>query len=115
EAARPGTSGTEMMLTNNRRRASNRLRDARKKEREYLNQKRSTAARADFNEAKSHFKQGLQHNWTAAKLTFGVVKSLGYIIRNKKDRASRRSEEKRKARAAEHQRKLEEQFKKDKE
>lgn len=51
EPARPGTSGTEMMLTNNRRRASNRLRDAEKKEREYRNNKRSTTARANFSEA----------------------------------------------------------------
>lgn len=51
EPARPGTSGTEMLLTNNRRRASHRLKEASRKEREYKTKKRSASARANYSEA----------------------------------------------------------------
>lgn len=51
EPARPGTSGTELLLVNNRRRASNRLKEAAKKEREYKTKKRSAAAKANYVEA----------------------------------------------------------------
>ncbi|KAF3768001.1 hypothetical protein M406DRAFT_234495, partial [Cryphonectria parasitica EP155] len=108
EPARPGTSGTEMLLTNNRRRASHRFKDAQKKEREYRNKKRATAARANYHEAKSHFRQGLHHTWTGFKMSFGVLKSAGYLLRDKNDRLSRQAEEKRRLRAADKQRKLEE-------
>lgn len=53
EPARPGTSGTEMLLTNNRRRASHRYKDAQKKEREYKTKKRSASARANYTAAVS--------------------------------------------------------------
>lgn len=51
EPARPGTSGTEMLLVNNRRRASHRLKEASRKERDYKTKKRSASARANYNEA----------------------------------------------------------------
>lgn len=51
--ARPGTSGTEMLLVNNRRRASRRLKEASRKEREYKTKKRSEGARTKYNEAVS--------------------------------------------------------------
>lgn len=51
EPARPGTSGTEMLLVNNRRRASHRFKDAQKKERDYKTKKRSARARANYAEA----------------------------------------------------------------
>lgn len=51
EPVRPGTSGTEVLLVNNRRRASTRLKDAQKKERDYKTKKRSAAARANYAEA----------------------------------------------------------------
>lgn len=51
EPARPGTSGTELLLVNNRRRASNRLKEAANKEREYKTKKRSAAARANYVQA----------------------------------------------------------------
>lgn len=51
EPARPGTSGTEMLLVNNRRRASQRYKEASRKERDYKTKKRSASARANYNEA----------------------------------------------------------------
>lgn len=51
EPARPGTSGTEMLLVNNRRRASTRYKAAAKKERDYKTKKRATSAKANYAEA----------------------------------------------------------------
>ncbi|KAJ4416471.1 hypothetical protein N0V82_006736 [Gnomoniopsis sp. IMI 355080] len=109
EPARPGTSGTEMLLVNNRRRASHRLKEASRKERDYKTKKRSASARANYNEA------GLHHNWAGAKLTWGVIASAGYLFRDKNDKLKRESEEKRKLRALEKQRKLEEKQRREKE
>lgn len=57
----------------------------------------------------------MHHNWTGVKLSIGVFKSLGYILRDKNDRISRDAEQKRKLRAAEKQRKLEERLRREKE
>lgn len=51
EPARPGTSGTEMLLVNNRRRATQRYKDAQKKERDYKTKKRSASARTNYTAA----------------------------------------------------------------
>lgn len=59
ETVRPGTSGTELLLVNDRRRASNRLKEAAKKEREYKTKKRSAAARANYTEAVCEFSLSL--------------------------------------------------------
>lgn len=115
EAQRPGTSGTEMLLVNNRQRASVRLRDAQRKERAYKTKKRSTQARANWTEAKQHFREGLSHNMNGARLTWRVVSSVGYLFRAKNAKLKAEAEEKRKMRAADKQRKLEEKLKKEKE
>lgn len=115
EQQRPGTSGTEMLLVNNRQRASVRLRDAQRKERAYKTKKRSTQARANWTEAKQHFREGLSHNMNGARLTWRVVSSVGYLFRAKNEKLKAEAEEKRKMRAADKQRKLEEKLKKEKE
>lgn len=115
EPQRPGTSGTEMLLVNNRQRASVRLRDAQRKERAYKTKKRSTQARANWTEAKQHFREGLSHNMNGARLTWRVVSSVGYLFRAKNDKLKAEAEEKRKMRAADKQRKLEEKLRREKE
>lgn len=115
EPQRPGTSGTEMLLVNNRQRASVRLRDAQRKERAYKTKKRSTQARANWTQAKQHFREGLSHNMNGARLTWRVVSSVGYLFRAKNDKLKAEAEEKRKMRAADKQRKLEEKLRREKE
>lgn len=115
EPQRPGTSGTEMLLVNNRQRASVRLRDAQRKERAYKTKKRSTQARANWTEAKQHFREGLSHNMNGARLTWRVVSSVGYLFRAKNDKLKAEAEEKRRMRAADKQRKLEEKLRREKE
>lgn len=115
EPQRPGTSGTEMLLVNNRQRASVRLRDAQRKERAYKTKKRSTQARANWTQAKQHFREGLSHNMNGARLTWRVVSSVGYLFRAKNDKLKAEAEEKRKMRAADKQKRLEEKLKREKE
>lgn len=115
EPQRPGTSGTEMLLVNNRQRASVRLRDAQRKERAYKTKKRSTQARANWGQAKQHFSEGFAHNMNGVKLTWRVVSSVGYLFRAKNDKLKSEAEEKRKLRAADKQRKLEERLRREKE
>lgn len=115
EPQRPGTSGTEMLLVNNRQRASVRLRDAQRKERAYKTKKRSSAARANWTQAKQHFREGLSHNANGMRLTWRVVSSVGYLFRAKNDKLKAEAEEKRKMRAADKQRKLEEKLRREKE
>ncbi|KAG8166745.1 hypothetical protein KVR01_002434 [Diaporthe batatas] len=115
EPQRPGTSGTEMLLVNNRQRASVRLRDAQRKERAYKTKKRSTQARANWGAAKQHFKEGFAHNTNGLKLTWRVVSSVGYLFRAKNDKLKAEAEEKRRMRAADKQRRLEERLRREKE
>lgn len=115
EPQRPGTSGTEMLLVNNRQRASVRLRDAQRKERAYKTKKRSTQARANWTQAKQHFSEGFAHNMNGFRLTWRVVSSVGYLFRAKNDKLKAEAEEKRKMRAADKQRKLEERLRREKE
>lgn len=115
EPQRPGTSGTEMLLVNNRQRASVRLRDAQRKERAYKTKKRSTQARANWGAAKQHFREGFAHNMNGFKLTWRVVSSVGYLFRAKNDKLKAEAEEKRKMRAADKQRRLEEKLRREKE
>ncbi|KAK2613429.1 hypothetical protein N8I77_000345 [Diaporthe amygdali] len=115
EPQRPGTSGTEMLLVNNRQRASVRLRDAQRKERAYKTKKRSTQARANWTEAKQHFREGFHHNMNGVRLSWRVVSCVGYLFRAKNDKLKAEAEEKRKMRAADKQRKLEEKLKREKE
>ncbi|KAI3398022.1 hypothetical protein diail_9999 [Diaporthe ilicicola] len=115
EPQRPGTSGTEMLLVNNRQRASVRLRDAQRKERAYKTKKRSTQARANWAQAKQHFREGLAHNTEGARLAWRAVACVGYLFRAKNDRLKAEAEEKRKLRAADKQRRLEEKLRREKE
>lgn len=115
EPQRPGTSGTEMLLVNNRQRASVRLRDAQRKERAYKTKKRSTQARANWGQAKQHFSEGLAHNANGLRLTWRVVSSVGYLVRAKNDKLKAEGEEKRRLRAADKQRKLEERLRRERE
>lgn len=101
ETARPGTSGTEMFLTSNRLEASKQFEKAQKAEQTYRAKKRATAARTGFQSAKRHFKESGRHLKAAITMTFASIKSLPYML-------SDRKEERRRARQAAKRKKLEE-------
>lgn len=64
---------------------------------------------------KQHFRQGLHHNITGVKLSWGVLTSAAYVLREKNHKMKRRSEERRKLAAVERQRKTEEKARREKE
>ena len=54
---RPGTSGTEMLLTTNRRQASANFKKAQRAERTYKAKKRTQLARLEYNDALSRLRE----------------------------------------------------------
>ncbi|KAI6376750.1 hypothetical protein MCOR25_002713 [Pyricularia grisea] len=115
EPKRPGTSGTEMMLTTTRRQASAKLKAASQAERAYKAKKRSAAARANLDEAKGHFGETFKHIVTGSKLMASVVRSVPYIFSNKAEQRRAKAAESKRAAALEKRKKLEEKLAKEKE
>ncbi|TLS27923.1 hypothetical protein PpBr36_01740 [Pyricularia pennisetigena] len=115
EPKRPGTSGTEMMLTTTRRQASAKLKAASQAERAYKAKKRSAAARANLDEAKGHFGETFKHMVTGSKLMASVVRSVPYIFSNKAEQRRAKAAESKRAAALEKRKKLEEKLAKEKE
>lgn len=108
EKARPGTSGTEMLLVSNRREASKQLQKAQKAEQTYKAKKRASAARKDFQSARQHFKESAQHFKAGFAMIISSIKSLPYMYSDK-------MEDRRRTRAMASRKKLEERLAKDKE
>ncbi|KAK2625633.1 hypothetical protein QTJ16_004945 [Diplocarpon rosae] len=78
---RPGTSGTELNLRNDRQKAQTSYQRAAKAEQEYRAKRRATYARKDIKSAKEHFtvsatsfKEGCVCAWSAIKAGPAVVK-----------------------------------------
>ena len=107
---RPGTSGTEALLVLNTRRASERFQQAQRAEKTYKAKKRSTVARTNLNEAKTHYREGFEHLRTAVKLTFAVARMSPYLLSEKKEQRQLKADEKKRRRAQERSKKLEEQL-----
>ena len=83
---RPGTAGTEAALKFNRHQASEKLRQATRVERAYKTKKRSAAARANYLEAKAHFHQAGKDFKIGVSLAVSVVKSVPYLLNEKRER-----------------------------
>lgn len=109
-AIRPGTSGTEALLITNRRRASAKYQKAQRAERTYKTKKRSAIARADWADARQHFSQTKHHLGEGVRLAFRVVRSVPYIIGERRDASSKRRAEKKREREQEKQRRREERW-----
>lgn len=110
---RPGTAGTEMLLKTNRRQASERFHKAQRAEKAYRAKKRATAARQDFKDARGHFKESLKHFKEGIKMTVGVVKSVPYIYGEKREMRRADADQKKKLKALEKRKKLEEKLARD--
>ncbi|KAF2736916.1 hypothetical protein EJ04DRAFT_396242, partial [Polyplosphaeria fusca] len=77
---RPGTSGTEMFLTDNRRTASANYQAAQRAENAYKAKKRSSGARQHRHEATSHFKQSARHLKEGIKSTFRFFAAAPWVL-----------------------------------
>lgn len=81
-----GTAGTEAALKFNRHQASEKLRQATRVERAYKTKKRSAAAHADYLEAKAHFHQAGRDFRIGVSLAVSVMKSMPYLLNEKRER-----------------------------
>ncbi|KAF2646360.1 hypothetical protein P280DRAFT_475263 [Massarina eburnea CBS 473.64] len=95
EPKRPGTSGTELLLTTNRRTASAQYLAAQRAETAYKAKKRSEGARSHRTEAKDHFKQSTHHFKEGWKSCFMMVKAVPWMVKDW--RAKRQTENEKKA------------------
>lgn len=105
---RPGTSGTENLLITNRRQASEQFAKAQRAEKAYRAKKHATLARHNYNETKTHFKEAFSHLKLGAKGLFAVVKAVPYLLGEKRENARNKSDAKKRQRAMDQRKKLEE-------
>ncbi|KAH6681149.1 hypothetical protein F5X68DRAFT_234264 [Plectosphaerella plurivora] len=108
--ARPGTSGTEMLLTTKRRHASEKLQKAQRAERAYKAKKRTAIARADLAESKEHFRKARHHLREGLHMFACVVKSVPYVIGERRESSMQRKQERQRKRDEEKKKRLEERW-----
>jgi hypothetical protein len=108
EPKRPGTSGTELLLTSNRRTASENYLAAQRAEQAYKAKKRSAGARQHRTEAKVHFKQSAFHLKEGVKSSFAIVGALPWMMKGWKANKKEEKEKKARERDLEKKKKLEE-------
>jgi hypothetical protein len=108
--ARPGTSGTEMLLTTKRRHASEKLQKAQRAERAYKAKKRTAIARADLAESKEHFRKSRHHLREGLHMFACVIKSIPYVIGERRESSMQRKQERQRKRDEEKKKRLEERW-----
>ncbi|KAK3213669.1 hypothetical protein GRF29_28g614333 [Pseudopithomyces chartarum] len=105
---RPGTSGTEMLLTTNRRTASAQYLAAQRAETAYKAKKRSAGARQHRTEATSHLKLSAHHFKESLKSCWNMVAAVPWMMRAWREDRQRENEKKAVERDMEKKKKLEE-------
>lgn len=108
EPKRPGTSGTELLLTTNRRTASQQYAAAQRAENAYKAKKRSAGARQHRSEAASHFKQSAHHMKEGFKSSWSIVTAVPWMYKAWKEERQATNERKAVERYMEKKKKLEE-------
>ncbi|KAJ4290491.1 hypothetical protein N0V90_010708 [Kalmusia sp. IMI 367209] len=108
EPKRPGTSGTEMLLTTNRRTASAQYLAAQRAETAYKAKKRSAGARQHRSEATSHFRQSAFHLKEGVKSCWSMMTAVPWMVRDWKEQKQIQNEKKAVERYMEKKKKLEE-------
>ncbi|KAJ4356584.1 uncharacterized protein N0V89_004619 [Didymosphaeria variabile] len=107
EPKRPGTSGTELFLTTNRRTASAQYVAAQRAENAYKAKKRSASARQHRSEAASHFKLSAHHLKESVKSCWSMVAAVPWMVREWKGNRQAENEKKAVERYMEKKKKLE--------
>ncbi|KAF2800914.1 hypothetical protein K505DRAFT_412668 [Melanomma pulvis-pyrius CBS 109.77] len=105
---RPGTSGTEILLTTDRRTASARYQAAQRAEQAYKAKKRSAGAAQHRTDAKSHFKQSAHHLKEGTKSSWKIVAAVPWMIRGWRENRLAENEKKARERDLIKKKKLEE-------
>ena len=107
-AKRPGTSGTELLLTTNRRTASAQYLAAQRAETAYKAKKRSAGARQHRSEATSHLKLSAFHLKESVKSCWNMVAAVPWMMRAWREDRQKENEKKAVERYMEKKKKLEE-------
>ncbi|KAI0471007.1 hypothetical protein GGR56DRAFT_678287 [Xylariaceae sp. FL0804] len=106
--ARHKSSGTINVLMEKRRAASDQYADARRAEAAYLTKKNATRAREGLDDTKSHFRQALAHLGAGFRGLLDVLRALPYLLGERREQWGKRAEARRRGRAEEQRRRLEE-------
>ncbi|OAK94533.1 hypothetical protein IQ06DRAFT_363398 [Phaeosphaeriaceae sp. SRC1lsM3a] len=94
EPKRPGTSGTEMLLTNKRRTAKDQFQATVRAENAYKAKKRSASARQHRTDAKAHFKESFSHFNKGVKSSGDMIVAVPWMFRGWKAERQERNEAK---------------------
>jgi hypothetical protein len=108
QGARPGTSGTEMLLVTNRKQASQHFNAAKEAERTYKTKKRSAAARTNWSDAKAHLGQSGSHFSQGISALFRAMGDSKSVVSHNMNESKAQNEEKKRVKAAEKRAKQEE-------
>ncbi|KAK3323575.1 hypothetical protein B0T19DRAFT_208859 [Cercophora scortea] len=100
---RSGTSSPDDELKVFRRQASERLRRAQREEMTYKARTKSAAAHAESLQAKAHFREASKHLRFGLQLAVSVVKSVPYLIRDKREARRLKADDAERQRAVDHQ------------
>ncbi|KAJ1323619.1 hypothetical protein MN608_10863 [Microdochium nivale] len=105
---RPGTSGTANVLLQSRVEASDNLQKAQRAEVAYLTRKKVALARANYDNTKTHFKEGFSHFGSGFKGLFSAASAVPWLVRERREKHRLAREEVQRKRNLEKKRKLEE-------
>lgn len=94
EPKRPGTSGTEMLLTTKRRTAKDQFNATVRAENAYKAKKRSAGARQHRVDASTHFKESFSHFGKGVKSCCNMVVAIPWMFRGWKEQRQERNEAK---------------------
>lgn len=108
EPKRPETSGTELLLTTNRRTASAQYAAAQRAEIAYKAKKRSAGARQHRSEAKDHFRKAGWHLKEGLKSSYSMGVAVPWMLRGWREQRQAENERKSVERFEEKKLKLEE-------
>lgn len=107
---RPSTSNTANVLLSTRQQASENYLKAQQAERAYVTRKKVTAARANYENTTTHFKEGFKHLAKGIKGLFSAIAAIPWLISERKEKRRLAQQEAMRKRNLEKKKKLEEEL-----
>ena len=105
---RKKSTGTINLLVATRRQASDDYARAQRAEKSYRMRKNATIARTTLRETKTHFSQGFEHLKEGFKGLFAIARATPYLLGERREIWRRKSEAKKRIRAEDMRKKLDE-------
>jgi len=108
--ARPLSSATANILLQSRQESHENYIKAQRAEKAYITRKKVTLARANYDNTKTHFKEGFMHLAKGFKGIFAAIKAIPWLISEKREKTRLKREEALRKRNLEKKKKLEEEL-----